>query len=285
MDLREDVERVSAALDRARTVLAEFGDRATGVALKPGGDPVTEADHAVNAVLRATLPRAGEGWLSEENADDVARLAAHRVWVVDPLDGTREFVLGLPEWSVSVALVIDGLAVVGGVCNPATGDTVVGGVGLGVTNCGLPVQVTRTSNLAEAEVLASRSEFERGQWGAFEGEPFRVRPCGSVAYKLALVAAGCIDATWTLVPKHEWDVAAGVALVHAAGGNAWIPDGSPLRFNNRLPRFPGLAASGVGLASLIRPLLEAELSRAHTAHVPPDDRPRQTGSAGRAAPE
>jgi myo-inositol-1(or 4)-monophosphatase len=77
-----------------------------------------------------------------------------------------------------------------------------------------------------------------------------------VAYKLALVAAGRIDATWTLVPKHEWDVAAGVALVHAAGGTAWIPGGGFLRFNNKAPKLPGLAACGQRLEPLVRRTLD-----------------------------
>jgi myo-inositol-1(or 4)-monophosphatase len=199
--------------------------------------------------------------LSEESVDDVVRLTRRRVWVVDPLDGTREFVARIPEWSVSIALVVDGQPVVGGVCNPETGDTFVGAVGLGVTSCGSPVHVSPTCDLAKAHILASRSEFERGEWKAFADAPFQIRPCGSVAYKLALVAAGRTDATWTLAPKHEWDVAAGVALVRAAGGAAWIPGGSPLRFNNRVPKLPSLAASGEGLASSLRRMLDEQVRR------------------------
>jgi myo-inositol-1(or 4)-monophosphatase len=102
--------------------------------------------------------------------------------------------------------------------------------------------VSNRSTLEGAVVLASRSEVERGQWERYRDSPFTVRPVGSVAYKLALVAAGLADATWTLVPKHEWDVAAGVALVLSAGGTVRTLEGAPPLFNQRQPLFTGLAA-------------------------------------------
>ena len=87
----------------------------------------------MDGLLRQMLPRPGEGWLSEETGDDRERLSCARVWVVDPIDGTREFIDGVPEWCVSIGLVEDGIAVAGGILNPATGETVLGGAGLGVT--------------------------------------------------------------------------------------------------------------------------------------------------------
>lgn len=261
MDLRLDVEHVRRGLELAASVFANLRQVDTQIDVKDNGDPVTEADRAVNTALAAFLPRPGEAWLSEESVDDHARLSASRVWVVDPLDGTREFVLGLPEWAVSIALVIDREPVVGGILNPSTGETIVGAIGLGVTNCGRSVAATNTTSLAESKVMASRSEFERGEWDVFSPSPFEIVPCGSVAYKMALVAAGTIDATWTLVPKHEWDVAAGVALVRSAGGTVWIPGGGRLEFNQRSPKFPALAASAPGLADALRPMLEQHLPR------------------------
>ena len=85
-----------------------------------------------------------------------------------------------------------------------------------------------------------RSEVKRGQWEQFEGNGFDIRAMGSVAYKLGRVAAGISDATWTLVPKNEWDVAAGVALVKEAGGIAVLPDGSEPRFNREDTLYPGM---------------------------------------------
>ena len=253
----DELARIAAALAEAAQALSRFTPGEVASRAKRGGDPVTEADTQVDALLRRALPRAGEGWLSEETHDDRSRLGCRRVWVVDPLDGTREFVQGLPEWSVSVALVVDGEPVAGGICNPARGETFLGARGQGVTLDGVPVRVSPRAGLAGAEVLASRTEVERGQWRRFAGAPFQVVAMGSVAYKLARVAAGLADATWTLVPKHEWDVAAGVALVLAAGGR--IVAGSPEehRFNRPEPLLTRLIAAPPQLL----PEIEREIAR------------------------
>ncbi len=256
MERRGDVERIVQALAEARRILERFTPGAVAHRRKAGGDPLTAADLAVNEALRSLLVQGEDGWLSEETADDAARLGRRRVWIVDPLDGTREFVQGLPEWCVSIALVEYGRPVAGGICNPAAEVTVVGAVGSGASLNGAPCAVRRRTELCGAEVLASRSETERGEWEPVRGAPFVVKPLGSVAYKLARVAAGLTDATWTLVPKHEWDVAAGTALVLAAGGAVWIPHGAGPRFNRERPLLPGLAACAAGLERPIREFLE-----------------------------
>jgi len=231
----------------ASTSLARFVPGDTAFQYKSSDDPITEADAAVNEVLRRILVQDGEGWLSEETTDDFSRMSHSRVWVVDPLDGTREFVKGIPEWCVSVGLVEDNKAVAGGICNPVTGETFLGSLRSGVMYNGMPVCVSRKQGIAGGVVLASRSEVQRGEWKRFEQAPFTVFPMGSVAYKLARVAAGLADATFTLVPKHEWDVAAGVALVEAAGGFVCTSTKMKLSFNNRLPLLPGLIAGAPGV--------------------------------------
>lgn len=251
----EDLERIEAALSEAQEVLGRLRTGALAVAAKEGGDPVTEADTAIDACLRRRLPRAGEGWLSEESVDDPSRLAARRVWIVDPLDGTKEFVAGIPEWAISVALVEDGEATAGGICNPAAGVTVVGAAGLGVRVDGRSVETVTATRLEGMDVLASRSEVGRGEWARFESAPFRVVPMGSVAWKLALVAAGRAAATFTLCPKHEWDVAGGAALVRAAGGTVLGLDGEVPRFNRPGTRLPGLVACAASLTPALRTLL------------------------------
>src|SRR5690606_2573828 len=115
------IDRIHTALDAALVALEPFDQGHIDSARKAGGDPVTEADVAVDTVLRETLPRPGEGWLSEETADNSDRLAASTVWIVDPLDGTREFVDGIPEWCVSIGYVVDGVPVAGGIASPARG--------------------------------------------------------------------------------------------------------------------------------------------------------------------
>jgi len=212
-----------------------------------GRDVTTEVDCRISQVLRERLLEPGEGWLCEEDPDDQTRLARSIVWIVDPLDGTREFVDGVPEWCISVGLTEDGVAVAGGTSNPATGEVFLGALACGVTRNGLAVRVSETARLEGATVLASRSECSRGEWRRFEDECFLVRPVGSVAYKLSLVAAGLADATWTFSPKHEWDVCSGVALVNAAGGRVSCTDLSVIRFNRSNTMLPGLAAAGQSL--------------------------------------
>jgi myo-inositol-1(or 4)-monophosphatase len=238
------LNRIQDALETAVDSIRSFISGAVRAEFKSGDDPVTEADRTANRILRRTLVRDGEGWLSEESVDDLARLEKERIWVVDPLDGTREFVAGIPEWCISVGFVEHGRAVAGGVCNPASGELFLGAVGHGISRNGSTVRPSDRKSLAGAVVLASRSEVKRGDWDDFLQAPFVTRPMGSVAYKLALVAAGLADATWSLVPKNEWDIAAGTALVEAAGGFVRHPDNTPLVFNRRSTLLPGLLACG-----------------------------------------
>ena len=251
----EDLQHIASALDTVAVLFEDFLSREVTVEHKAPGDPVTEADYAVDRALRDLLPRPGEGWLSEETEDDRARLDCERVWIVDPIDGTREFVAGIPEWGISIGLVVGGLAVAGGFLNPASGLRVIGGIGIGCEANGKTTQVSDGPSLANTTVLASRSEYGRGEWTAYEGLGFTVQATGSVAHKLALVAAGQADATWSMIHKNEWDVAGGVALIAAAGGVCALPDGSPPRFNRPDPLIDGLISAGPRRMAPIRTLL------------------------------
>ena len=252
----EDLRRIELGLREAAEAIADVTPGAVDYDLKANDDPVTEADRRIDDILRQRLPCPGEGWLSEETIDDPSRLDCRRVWIVDPVDGTREFVEGLPEWCISIGLVEDGRAVAGGIYNPAVGNLVMGSLETGVTLNGKPAAVSRRDELHGALVMASRSEVRRGEWDRFRGRGFRVQASGSVAYKLAQVAAGMVDATWTLVPKHEWDVAAGAALVTAAGGQVLTLDGTEPEFNRSKPKFTGFVATPPGLRSAIATLLD-----------------------------
>jgi myo-inositol-1(or 4)-monophosphatase len=253
------LERIQAALGASRAVFAGFTPGAIETEYKIGHDPVTEADRALDAVLRKELLRDGEGWLSEESVDDPIRLQRSRVWVVDPLDGTREFVKGIPEFCVSIGFVENGRPVAGGIYNPATDETFLGSVDSGVTYNGKPAQPSQRNTLDGALVLASRSEVKRGEWKVFEHAAFKIRPMGSVAYKLALVSAGRADVTFTLTPKNEWDVVAGAALVQSAGAFVSTLDKADLTANRRDPLLSGLLASGPFLRDQLLALVEPHL--------------------------
>ncbi len=258
------LERIHAALEAARPVFARFTPGAIETEYKTGHDPVTEADRALDAVLRKELLRDGEGWLSEESVDDPIRLQRSRVWVVDPLDGTREFVKGIPEFCASIGFVENGRPVAGGIYNPATHETFLGSIDSGVTYNGKPAQPSQRKSLDGALVLASRSEVKRGEWKPFENCVFKIRPMGSVAYKLALVSAGLADVTFTLTPKNEWDVVAGAALVQSAGAFVSTLEKTTLTANHRDPLLSGLLASGPFLKDELLALLEPHIRLAES---------------------
>ncbi len=206
-------------------------------------NPVTEADLEADRALKRLLhdPFPEYGWLSEETADNRGRLRCRRVWIVDPLDGTKEFIKGIPEFAVAIALVEDGKPVLGVTYNPVRREMFWAARGSGCHLNTRRVGVTRTSNLQDARVLASRSETGRGEWREFRGM-LKARATGSVAYKLALVAAGRADATFTRSPKSEWDIASGAALIAEAGGVITDIHGNGLRFNQPRVKLEGLVA-------------------------------------------
>ena len=206
-------------------------------------NPVTqadlEADRAIKKRLRDPFPE--YGWLSEETVDNDARLKRRRVWIVDPLDGTKEFIKGIPEFSVAIALIENGAPILGVTYNPIKREMYWAARGLGCHLNTKRVRVTKTRTLKRATVLASRSETARGEWQVFDGT-MQVSPTGSVAYKLAMVAGGKGDATFTRSPKSEWDIASGAALVLEAGGAITDIKGRAIRFNQRNAKLQGLVA-------------------------------------------
>jgi myo-inositol-1(or 4)-monophosphatase len=248
----EPLNRIEQALSAAAEAIKKFTPGKIESTLKDGGDPVTEADVLLDDILKDILLKDGEGWLSEETKDDHTRLDNECVWIVDPLDGTREFIQGIPEWCISVAYVVNGRPEAAGICNPAAGQFFLGTRSTGVTLNGELVKVTNKRDLSDATVLASRSEVKRGEWKQFENAPFKIVPMGSVAYKMARVAAGLDDATFTLVPKNEWDVAAGWLLIEAAGGKVIDKLAKIRQFNQRNPLLPGLLAANPAILSLLR---------------------------------
>jgi myo-inositol-1(or 4)-monophosphatase len=257
MSRHEDLARIRAALEAAATVLRGMAPDRVAVSYKEGNSPVTDADLAVDELLRRTLPGPDEGWLSEETVDDRARLARRRVWVVDPLDGTREFLEGVPHWSISIGLVEDGVAVAGGIFNPGTDELVLGAVETGVTRNGAPVHTTMRDALDGATVVISRWAVQGKRARRWADVPFTLQPIGPIAYALALVALGRADASWSRSPKPEWDVAAATALIVAAGGRVSTWDGSEPRFNRWPASLGGVVASGAALHGPLRDALAA----------------------------
>ncbi len=232
-----------AALD-AGGVIAEYYTQTLKPTYKANHQPVTRADHASNdiikSILRKTFP--DDGWLSEEDVDDMTRFEKKRVWIVDPLDGTRDFIHKTPEFAVAIALVENHKPVLGVVYNPITKEMFSALAGQGAFCNDQKIRVMEKSDAEKkkkTKLLISLTENKRGEWEHFKNL-FDVVPTGGCAYKMAKVARGDADGAFTLSPKSEWDVCAGEVIVHEAGGIVTYVDGSLIRYNQPSTIMDGL---------------------------------------------
>lgn len=231
---------------------------------KAPGQIVTDADLAVDRYLKqalsALLPEAA--WLSEETPDDRLRLERAWVWIVDPIDGTRSFAEGLPEFTISVALLEASRPELGLILNPATGELFESARGMGTFLNGTRVTGSSQGTLEGARILCSSTENRRRNFKAMLPMA-EVCTIGSLAYKLALVAAGRFAGYLSWRRSHDWDIAAAVLMLDEAGIRTTDANGEPMALNRPEPRHDGLV---VAPAPLHAAMLEA-LAPARAAHV------------------
>jgi myo-inositol-1(or 4)-monophosphatase len=261
-ELLKDTIEIARA---AGAAIMEYYNASFEVKDKKPDNPVTDADYAADNLLKEQLldrlPEAG--WLSEETVDSPYRLIKKLVWVVDPLDGTKEFVKGIPEFSVSIALAELGHPTLGVIYNPAKDEIFYAERGGGVFFNDEPVTVSERKELEGALVDASRTELERGEFEPFEGL-VSLNPVGSIAYKLARVAAGQAEATWSRGPKNEWDICAGVLFVREAGGSCVDLDDNPFTFNRPDTKVSGVIADNGHLHKQVKEALAPHRDTART---------------------
>lgn len=208
-------------------------------------NPVTTADNEADTYLKSTLmsARPQYGWLSEETVDSKNRLNKEKVWIVDPLDGTKEFIEGVPQFVVSIALVEKGIPIIGVLHNPVTKETFHAAKGGGAYLDQGQYRCSIKDSTRDMVILNSRSETRRGLWEPYKKHFKELRPIGSVAYKMGLTAIGKADIFATLRPKNEWDVCAGTCLINEAGGKVINLNGKEITFNNQKTLIePGLIA-------------------------------------------
>jgi myo-inositol-1(or 4)-monophosphatase len=213
---------------------------------KPGGEgPVTEADLAVNDHLESALrgARPGYGWLSEETEDDPERLDREKVFIVDPIDGTRSFMDGSRTWAHALAVTENGVPTAAVVYLPQRDLLYHAAAGRGAFLNGTPIGASPRDGLDQAQILAARPAMEATHWDR-EVPAFKRAYRPSLAYRMALVAQGRFDGMLTLRPSWEWDIAAGALLLQEAGGACSDRRGRALRFNNPHPKLDGVVAGG-----------------------------------------
>jgi myo-inositol-1(or 4)-monophosphatase len=211
--------------------------------IKGKSSPVSEADLAVDALLRERLLALRDaGWLSEETEDDPARLGREEVWVVDPIDGTRAYLAGSPDWTISVALVISGRPVLGALYAPVTDELFLALAGKGATRNGLPIQTSPGDGLAGASFSGAKRRLD--SLAAIEPRIEAKPRVPSLALRLARVASGALDGTFTAPNSHDWDLAAADLLVHEAAGALTTLTGESLIYNRPDPVHAALLAAG-----------------------------------------
>ena len=248
---------VKTAVRKAGKVILRVAKGDIETQRKADQSPLTVADLQANEILHNALM--GDfpdyGWLSEETRDEPVRLEKQRVWIVDPLDGTREFTMSIPEYATSVALVDNGQPILAVIYNPCTDELfeAVAGHGTKLNDKSISCDHELTG---KPLVEVSRSDMEKGRLAAFEDQ-LNVQPCGSIAYKLARLSAGCADSTLSVTPKNEWDIAAGILLVNEASGKAVDLDGLPFIFNQADTLVNGVIATNQQAYEPIKAMVDA----------------------------
>jgi myo-inositol-1(or 4)-monophosphatase len=259
-----DVDRSPSALAPA---LAETVCAAGDVALKTfrqplrqwikgGSSPVSEADLAVNEFLQERLLglAKGYGWLSEETEDDPARLEAENVWIVDPIDGTRAYLAGQDDWTISVALAARGRPTLGAIFAPVSQEMFLAVAGRGASRNGAPIATSSGSDVVGAKIVGPKRHIN---WlASLNANAIPMPRIGSIALRLARVAQGVLDVAFAGGNSHDWDLAAADLLVHEAGGALTTTAGEALTYNGSELVHGALLAAGqerhAALIGLIR---------------------------------
>jgi myo-inositol-1(or 4)-monophosphatase len=259
-DFVEELETArKAALEAGAVIMALYG-KDFEIREKAKNNPVTAADLEANLKIREIILNRfpNDGWLSEEDKDNPKRLKTDRVWVVDPIDGTKEFIEGVPQFAVSIGFVYEGRPAASAVYNPAQEKLFCAAKGSGATLNGSPIRVSSRVDLKGSQLLVSRTE-PRRKFRSFDGL-CRLEPVGSIAFRLAMVGAGNGDATLTFRSINEWDICGGVLIVLEAGGSVLDGSGNELVFNRESTVHRGVVAANPALAPALQGMVADVLS-------------------------
>jgi myo-inositol-1(or 4)-monophosphatase len=245
VDLQQQAARLAEAVREAGLLaLSMFKTPLKNWTKGEALSPVSDADIAVDVLLRERLTSDEQsiGWLSEESVDDPARLEARYVWIVDPIDGTRAYIAGLPDWAVSAALVENGRPIAACLYAPVSEEFFMAVAGQGAKRNGAAIAATPGAHIGQARVAGPKKFLDRLQAIT---PPFAVMPrTHSLALRLARVAEGTFDAAIAGGNSHDWDLAAADLLVHEAGGALTPFGGGTVTYNRPVPRHGMLVAAG-----------------------------------------
>lgn len=250
--MTEDLALIVEAAREAGALILQHRARGISVEYKENNSPVTDADLAADAFLKQRLraARPDYGWLSEETADDPERLARQRIFLVDPIDGTRAFVKDRPWFTVCIAVVEHGAPVASVVLAPALDETFTALAGGGAFLNGEPIRPSARAELDDALMVGDEGLFRHPVWTS-PWPTMRYQNRNSLAYRVCLVAAGAADAAVSWGGKSDWDLGAADLVAREAGAAICDWRGERYVYNRPDPSQSGLVAAAPGLAPLI----------------------------------
>ena len=254
----QDLENLkTAAIKAGEIALSYFDKNYKKWDKEAGAGPVTEADLEVDNFLKTFLLNCEPtyGWLSEETEDSSSRLTKSKVFIVDPIDGTRSFIAGDKTWAHSLAVAENGIPIAAVVYLPKMELLYTAEIGKGAFLNGTKIYIAEDAELKDAEILAKKSVLEENIWKNDSTPLFKPIFFPSLAYRLALVAEGRFDAMVTLGRAWEWDICAGHLLVSEAGGSVTTSLGSQIKYNSKTGSSNGILAGN----SYIRQKISDEL--------------------------
>jgi myo-inositol-1(or 4)-monophosphatase len=262
-NLADDARLVRRVTEEAGRIALSYFARDIHQWDKSPNNPVSEADMAVDEFLRTTLMqnRTGYGWLSEETEDHSDRLRCGRLWIVDPIDGTRAFLGGGDDWGISVALVQDRKPIIAAFYAPVKNAFYFAEAGRGATKNGLNIRVSEQTDLTAARMMGDPCAFKSSKlWPTPWPDSMHTEQANSIALRICQIADGQFDCCVTLRPKNDWDVAAADLIIAEAGGHLTTGTGRALMFNRKKPLHEHIVASCPALIPAIMERVEPALA-------------------------
>ncbi len=238
------LDTLKQSVSKAGDLAMEFFGKDVDIEIKKDGSQVSAADLAVNELLEAELIKLDPSikWLSEESPLDNNRLNAPHIWIIDPIDGTRGFLDNQPDWTIVAALVEENRPVLSVVYNPVKSELFSAEAGKGAFLNDQKITTSSTTEISKAHIISSKGHFNR----VFTEETLKPTTRtwnSSMAYRIARIAQGAADATISLTPKNDWDIAAAHLILEEAGGQLSTHLGKNITYNNKKIRHPSVIAT------------------------------------------